>query len=1670
MLFKSITAGQSALASISLFAALSLLPPSSCAQDAVFISEFVADNDGAVLDEDGTDADWIEIYNSSFVAVNLQGWHLTDDAADLGKWTFPATNLPPKGFLLVFASGKDRALPGAPLHTSFNLASGGEYLALVHPDGVTIASQFAPEYPPQHRGFSYGQMQTVTVTPLITSNSLVRVLVPADGSLGSAWKEPEFSHVTWRLGPNGVGYETSVPGFAVHTYKAKTGNLIDTIAKAESLISTPAQQDAVYGENSPVVNYVNTGSGSHYGNDRSVPGFTTGADQEDYALEAVGTVSIPAPGYWSFGVNSDDGFRVTIGSYVVLCDCLRGPGDTVQSFNFPAAGEYPLRLVFFERGGGSEVELYAAQGNYSAWGANFALVGDTASGGLAVSSQPVANNNGVGYRSLIRTDVQSQMANLNASAYIRIPFTVADAAFLASLTLTMRYDDGFVAYLNGTEIARRNAPATPQWNSTATATHSATATEDINLTEQLGLLLTGSNVLAIQGLNVAADDTDFLIQAQLAEYDVAPDTTNYQYYAAPTPGAPNASEPVAGFVADTKFSGDRGFFATPQTVAITSATPNATIYYTLNGSVPSPSNGTVYSAPLTIDQTTTLRAAAYKTGMYASDVDTETYVFLNDVIQQKEGVSPTPEWPAPRARGTGSQTYDYGFDANVLNNSSVSATIIDDLKSLPTFSVVMDLNDLFDPQTGFYANAQGDTIAWERPCSLELIFPDGTPGWQVNCGIRVRGGYSRSADNPKHGFRLFFRNDYGPGKLQYPMFGPTGADAFDKFDLRTFQNYSWSFDGSTLFIALRDIFSRDSQLAMGQPGSRGELYHLYVNGAYWGIYNTDERPEAHFGASYFGGSDTNYNVIKVAPDDGYVIYATDGDMRAWTRLWMAATNGLSSNPDYFRVQGMNPDGTPNPAFENLIDVDNLIDYMLVILYGGNLDAPISNFLGNTAPNNFFAIRDRTGTHGGFRFVAHDSEHTLLDVNANRIGPFAAGDPATGGGLSKSNPQYVWQQMWGNAEFRIKVADHVQKHFFNGGAFTSEAALSRLMSRSNEIYQAVNAESARWGNANHSPALTRTDWLNTLRFVAATFIPQRAPVVLNQLRSVNLFPNVSAPTLSQWGGLVAPGFSLFLTNVNGSGTIYYTTDGSDPRRLGGAVNSTALAYPPNTAIPIQYQTVVRARTLSGGAWSGIVEATFYTSQDFSSLIVSEIMYEPPFFGAVPGEYFEFLELKNTGTSVLDLSGLIFSDGISFTFTNGTRLAPGQFFVLGREPGALASKYPGLTVNGVYTGKLDNAGERIAIAHPLGGTVLSFSYNNRGRWPITAAGFGFSLVPKDPNAGPNPGSPDNWRASTNPGGSPGADDPAPSIPPIVINEILANSAPPEVDSIELYNPSETLADIGGWWLTDDASLPQKYQIPAGTTIPAGGYLVLSETNFNSTPGTNGSFALSSGGEQVYLLSGDSSGNLTGYSHGFNFDASPVGVTIGRYVSASGDEKLELQTANTLGATNAGPVIGPVVIRQIMYHPPDLPGGLDNAADEFIELVNFTSAPVPLFDPAFPTNTWHLRGGVNFDFPTGVTLPANGSLVLANFDPNDPVAVAAFRSRYITLAGASLFGPYGGKLNNDSDTVEIKRPDVPGTNGVQYLRVDQVEYEDHAPWPPAADGGGAVLVRIDPRIIRR
>jgi hypothetical protein len=947
----------------------------ACAQDVV-ISEFVAVNDGGLPDADGDFPDWIELHNRGPAAVSLLDWSLTDDPAQLRRWRFPGVSLPANGYLVVFASGKDRATAGAELHTAFKLDGDGEFLALIRPDGTT-ASQFAPKFPNQRRNISYG--------------------IGADGGL--------------------------------------------------------------------------------------------------------------------------------------------------------------------------------------------------------------------------------------------------------------------------------------------------------------------------------------------------------HYFRPPTPGAANGTNYVE-FVADTKFSVVRGFYDAPVSVVITTATANATIYYTTNGAGPSPTNGFMYGAPVVIGRTTVLKAAAFKEGFEPSDVDTHTYLFLRDITQQDFqsviGLGFPTNWGATAA--------DYGLDADVVGRNETdryggkyTSSLSNDLRWVPSVCLALPVNEMFGAN-GIYTRSDQEGDAWERPVSFELLYPDGRKSLKANAGVRIQGGFFRfHFSTRKHSFRIAFRERYGPGKLKEPLFGAKGANEFDTLVLRAGANdgYSWEFAGAQALYG-RDSFIRRTMLDMNAPAARDFFVHLYLNGVYWGLYDLTERPDAAFAASYFGGMEDDWDALH----DGV---PSNGSDSAWTNLLALCAQGLASDAAYQRVQGNNADGTPNPAYPNYLEVDNMIDYLIALFYGGTRDWP---------SKNYWLLRHQTN-NTGFKFMAWDTEMSLglLATNANLDTTGFTDGVAAPYGAARAN-----------AEFRLRFADRVHKQFFNGGALCVDPAqpqwdamhpernrpAGRFVALAAEIDGAMVGESARWGDQHAAIPYTRDEhWRVERDRLLNYWIPNRSSNVLQQFRTAGLYPSVAAPHFNQHGGEIVSGFRLTITVPTGA--IYYTINGLDPRQTNQAV-----FYSGPVTLPLS--AVVNARALSGGEWSALNEAFFTPAR--MPLLVTEIHYHPadPSLaernaGFDDADQFEFLEFLNSGTNSITLTNLRLTNAVRFNFASSSiaSLGAGAIALLVKNRAAFVQRYgSGLPVIGQYDGNLSNGGENLLLLDG-GRPLLDITYGTEAPWPIAADGGGSSLELLDWNGDFN--SATNWRASVELHGTPG-----------------------------------------------------------------------------------------------------------------------------------------------------------------------------------------------------------------------------------------------------------------------------------------------------------------------------
>ncbi|MGI9239919.1 MAG: lamin tail domain-containing protein, partial [Verrucomicrobiales bacterium] len=511
----------------------------------------------------------------------------------------------------------------------------------------------------------------------------------------------------------------------------------------------------------------------------------------------------------------------------------------------------------------------------------------------------------------------------------------------------------------------------------------------------------------------------------------------------------------------------------------------------------------------------------------------------------------------------------------------------------------------------------------------------------------------------------------------------------------------------------------------------------------------------------------------------------------------------------------------------------------------------------------------------------------------------------------------------------------------------------------------------------------------------------------------------------------------------------------------------------TGLTITEHTVINVRVLDGAEWSAVNQASFVIEgtepASTANTVISEIHYNP----SDPGAY-EFIEFRNIADHPVDLSGVVVSAAVDFTFPAGIVLNPGEHTVIVEDEAAFLSRYgdagspwsyPGIRVAGEWTGSLKNSTETIAVtAADLVTDIATFSYDDGESWPGRADGRGSSIeleldvpIPTGSALEKNLflGNGSKWRPSSEFHGSPGRDGSGPDNR-IVINEVLANSPVPTTDTVEFLNTTGSAIGIGGWLVSDSGEDYAKFTFPAATTISAGGFLVLDESDFNAGLKP---FALSgSEGDDVILVETDSGGNRLGFVDSVEFGASAEGEAFGRWPDGSG--RLYPMAANTFGDPNAsaGNTVrnGPVVITEIHYNP--------DGADENLEFVQIRNS-----GPGSENLTnWRLRGEADFDFPAGLSLASGEALLILGFDPANSTLMDTFEAAYPAAIGMRRAGPWGGgaKLDDGGGTIKLQRPDAlftPVGGGVPFypmLAEDTVRYDDESGWPAAADGTGASL----------
>lgn len=803
------------------------------AQDVV-IAELMAVNDSTLTDEDGDTSDWLELHNAGEDTVDLVGWYLTDDPLELTKWRLPSVALPAGASLVVFASDKDRRRADGELHTNFKLASAGEYLALVAPDGVSVVWAYDP-FPPQVRDTSYGLSQNASFERLVRAGDAGRARVPVSAAEFTEWRSVDYDDSSWTSGTTGAGYDRS---------------------------ST--------------------------------------------------------------------------------------------------------------------------------------------------------------YRDLIGLDLRSEMEDENTTAYLRVPFTIDDPTGLGGLELRMKYDDGFVAYLNGEEIARANAPTGLDWDSSATSLHDdgdAVVFEAFSVAAVPGLLRAGPNVLAVHGLNDNLGSSDFLVLPELDGFgsgDLDPETR--LYFSQPTPGWGNPPG-FDGVSATPELSHPGGLFGGTLEVLLVWEATEGVVRYTTDGSEPDESSPAAGSSIL-IDGSTLLRVKGFEPSLAPSPTVSAGYVRVGgDVV-----------------------TFSSDLPVIVVDNFGAGGVPQNDFQ--PAWLA------LFEPGDG------GRTRLTTEPTLESRI------------GIKVRG--SSTSGRPKKSYSFEFWDEKNEDKDLEILGLPEESD--------------WVLYGAYNFdrAHLRNPLMYELSNQVGRYATRTRFCEVYVNTGggtlsssdYHGVYSLMEKikrgadrvdverltagaeTEPEITGGYMlkidrldpgdsGFSAAGRRIAHVYPKEEYITSLQADWIRDHFNAFYSALEGPS-----FR--------DPDVGYRAWIDVDSWIDHHILNVLAKNVDAlRLSTY--------FFKRRGGKIEYGPI----WDFDRSIDSTDGRDNDPRTWN--GTGDGTDFFNYPW-WDRLFDDPDFWQRYRD--RWHELRAGPLHTSNVNSVVDGMSATIEEAQARDSDRWGQA--SPSVWRSD--------------------------------------------------------------------------------------------------------------------------------------------------------------------------------------------------------------------------------------------------------------------------------------------------------------------------------------------------------------------------------------------------------------------------------------------------------------------------------------------------------------------------------------------------------------------------------------------------------------------
>jgi len=1392
--------------------ALLLFASIACTLAQVQITEFMSSNVRTLRDDFGQYEDWIELYNNGASAVNLRGWALTDNPDNLSKWQFPDTNLPPRQFMVVFASNRDRALAGLPLHTNFKLAAEGEYLALVRPDG-SIASEI-PATVPQMPDVSFGFGARTAGDLLIHSASRGWLLVPSNGNPGTSWVTPDFDEPSWRAATNGFGFETGesddpatvssdiladepvgywrlseggggtaansgslaamaagqflggstpgvagprapeFPGFEPGNLAARFDGPDGRVEVPYSAALNPAEAFTIEawvkparagGPTAWVVSSMDVDGGR---NGYALAQDYTAKNEWEFRLgDGNGYVAMPHggtvdPTRWQYVAGVFDGTtaRLYVNGALAASSTLARPFNPNTREKLLIGGRVNAPNPYYYAGDVDEVAVTAR-----------ALSAEDIAARYRMATNPAPAAGTFHYTALIQTDLRAEMLGISSSVCVRLPFVLTNMADLGQLTLRLKFEDGFAAWLNGVPVASANAPDVLAWNSTASARRSASDAlkfAEFDLTTSSSALRPGTNLLALQGLNLSATNTDFLLLAEL-EARAGDFLSSARYFTVPTPGDVNGTGAAdLGPILTT--SGHQPHIpgtndsitvtcrVTQAFAPITNVTLNWRVMFDPLQQNPMFDDGLhgdglagdgIYAATI---PNTSGAGATYAAGQ-----------MVRWFITARDALARSARWPL--------------FD-NPLETAEYHGTVVQ-----PDYvNIKLPVFHFFAPPTVLQPGPSTSQIGADSESGGRVaLYYDGE--LYDNIHMELRGNTSAGLNKKAH--RLEFNREH---PFRHP--GPGGrvrktsllAEHLDPAYIRQHLCF-WLLD------------------AMGVPSPFDYPVRAQLNGAFYQLaFHSDVLGEEQLERM---GYDPEGALYKAAGQVNPQFSSTGGFQKL-----LPKTN-LTSRADYLQLaNGINESRSiaeRRAAVFDLLDVPQVVNYLAGARFCSENDDVWANMC---------LYRD---THGDrlWRIVPFDMNASWGQLYGGSsplqaTNDFSKSHPFYGGSQVQENGSSAWNRVYDVIIALPETRDMLRRRertlldtlVLPPGTAPEFLPIENYIKQlTNQIYVEAVMDRQKWGYSPWAPGQSFTKGINDL---FAQFLPLRrrhwyvTHCITNTAKPLGLGNNFNAGlpqaqpadaivSIVAWDLSPASGNQdeeyLCLTNRND-----YAVDISGWTLDGGV----RYEFRPGTVIPpagslYLCPNVVAFRNRSTaprggmglfiqGGYNGHLNAwgETLTLSDTAGRLVSavnlpgtpslaqrylrivEIQYNPsPLAGTTNDpQSFEYLRLKNVSTNqVLDLSGVRFVNRIGFDFTNSAvkLLQPGQSVFVARDTNAFAMRFGGQSlIAGQFTGALNNAGEELRLDDPAGEKILEFSYNNSW-YPITD-GMGGSLVIVNENA--------------------------------------------------------------------------------------------------------------------------------------------------------------------------------------------------------------------------------------------------------------------------------------------------------------------------------------------------